>query len=124
MELYCVECKKNVDAIKVTGEKIYPHRPDLFNKIIYECPHCKNYVGTHPDGRPLGCIPNPLLKNARINAHNYIDRFWKSGKCSRSKIYKILSNHFGYRYHNGETKSIEECNEAIQVIKNYFKEGI
>ena len=121
-EIYCVTCGANIVAYLTTGLEIYPHRPDLSSKYFYRCPICKNYVGCHLGTRsPLGCIPNKKLKEARIKVHNFIDPLWKSGKMSRKEIYKILSKHFGYEYHNGNTKSISECEEAIKVIKDNIR---
>lgn len=57
MNIWCVQCQQNVDAELKTGDIIYPHRPDLANKNFYLCPHCKNYVGCHPNTtKPLGCM--------------------------------------------------------------------
>lgn len=121
-KIYCISCNAKVEAVKTNGKEIYPHRKDLYTKIFYKCPFCLNYVGCHPGTeKPLGCIPTKELKQARIKTHNFIDMYWKTGKCSRNKIYKILSNHFGYTYHNGNTKSVKECEEAIRVIKKYFE---
>ena len=120
--IFCVECNKYIKANLVTGEIIYPHRPDLYNVKFYQCPICKNYVGIHKGTiEPLGCIPTPELKQARIKVHNKLDYLWKSGKYKRHKIYKALSGHFGYRYHNGTTKSIEECNKAIEFLEQNFE---
>jgi hypothetical protein len=123
-QIYCVSCKKDVIATLTNGKDVYPHRNDLYNLKFYKCPTCNNFVGCHKGtNNPLGCIPSKELKQARIKAHNFIDSYWKTGKCKRSEVYNILSNHFGYEYHNGNTKSVEECEEAINVIKEYF-EGI
>ena len=122
IKIYCVTCQKDVEAYHTKGLEIYPHIPDLALKDFYRCPICKNYVGCHVGTRrPLGCIPNKELREARIKAHNFIDQFWKKKRCSRKEIYKILSNHFGYEYHNGNTKSISECEEAIKVIKDNIR---
>lgn len=120
--LYCVQCKDEVKPIKTNGKEIYPHRKDLYHLTFYKCPQCSNYVGCHKGtNTPLGCIPTKELKQARIKAHNYMDSFWKSGRVKRSKIYKTLTEHFGYEYHNGNTKSVQECEEAIKVIKENFE---
>lgn len=122
MEIYCIECKKQINAELKTGKEIYPHRPDLKNKYIYQCPHCKNYVGTHPNTIiPLGCIPNFQIKQARKRVHAVLDPLWKSKRYSRKEIYKIISKTLGYEYHTGNTKSIEECNRVIEIIKENFE---
>ena len=120
--IFCVKCNKDVEANLVTGKVIYSHRPDLYNLKFYQCPICKNYVGTHKGTiRPLGYIPTPELKQARIKVHNKLDCLWKSNKYKRHEIYKALSKYFGYEYHNGTTKSIEECNKAIEFLEQNFE---
>jgi len=122
MKVWCVKCNKKVEADLTTGNVIYPHRPDLANKNFYKCPYCKNYVGCHPSTtKPLGCIPTEELKRARIKVHSKLDALWKSGKYKRSDVYKILSDHFGYSYHNGNTKIVAECEEAITVLNNILE---
>lgn len=122
MKIFCINCNKDIEAVLTSGKEIYTHRTDLYNLKFYKCPICKNYVGCHKGtDKPLGCIPTKQLKQARMKAHNYIDKYWKTGICKRKEIYKILSNHFGYEYHNGNTKTIEECEEAIKVINEHFK---
>lgn len=118
MKLWCVQCNKKVESDLTSGDVIYPHRPDLSNKNFYRCPQCKNYVGCHPNTiNPLGCIPTEELKRARIIVHRKLDALWKSGKYKRSDIYKLLSNHFGYNYHNGNTKTVAECEKAMQILE-------
>ena len=120
--IFCVNCNKDVEANLVTGEIIYPHRIDLYSLKFYQCPVCKNYVGVHKGTiKPLGCIPTPELKQARIKVHNKLDYLWKSKKYKRHEIYKSLSDYFGYRYHNGHTKSVDECKKAEEyLIKNFY----
>lgn len=123
MLIYCVKCNENVKANLVTGREIYPHRPDLYNLLFYKCPTCGGFVGTHKaDNRPLGCIPTEGLKRARIGVHNRMDRLWKGGIISRNQLYKRISQEMGYEYHNGETRSVEECNRALQVINKIERE--
>lgn len=70
--LYCVARAKEVEAQALFGDSIYPHRPDLYGKRSYQCPHCGNYVGTHQDGKPLGTIPTPELRAMRNKVHAVI----------------------------------------------------
>lgn len=121
MKLQCINCDKDVEAELVTGDVIYPHRPDLKTRNFYKCPFCGEYVGCHPNTiKPLGCIPSKELRQARIKVHNKLDILWKSGKYKRAEIYKTLSEHFGYKYHNGNTKTVAECEEAIQVLEREY----
>lgn len=121
MKLLCINCNKEVEAELVTGAIIYPHRPDLAKKYFYKCPICGEYVGCHPDStKPLGCIPSKELRQARIKVHDKLDILWKSGKYKRAEIYKTLSEHFGYKYHNGNTQTVKECEEAIRVLEKEY----
>lgn len=118
MKIWCCHCNEDVDAALVTGGIVYPHRPDLNKKNFYICPKCNNFVGCHPNSdKPLGCIPTRELKQARIKVHNKMDPLWKSGRMTRKSIYSLLSQRLGYTYHNGETKSVEECNKAYNILE-------
>ena len=44
----CPYCSRR--AMLVTGQVIYPHRPDLHDLNFWLCDHCKAYVGTHKAG--------------------------------------------------------------------------
>lgn len=123
-KIFCVECNQEVDAVLKTGKDIYKHREDLYYLFFWQCPKCSNYVGTHKNSfrkhKPLGVIPNEALKKIRMKTHFYIDRIWKKRLMHRNKVYDFISEKLGYRYHTGTTKSIDECNKAINIsIKLY-----
>lgn len=135
MKLWCCGCNKYVEAELCGGDRIYPHRPDLYNLWFYQCPHCKNYVGTHKKWgmgtngrkhniRALGCIPTPELKKARHKIHEILDPLWQGNKPSgtRKRIYKRLSNALGYEYHTGNTRTIEECRTVYRLVKKIAEE--
>lgn len=123
MKIYCCKCRKKVEAYLVTGDKIYPHRPDLYSKHFYECPKCGNYVGCHgTTTRPLGCIPSEEIKIMRKRIHALLDPIWKSGKISRGKMYSAISKRLGYTYHTGETKTIQECLKIYDIITEIKQE--
>lgn len=116
--IYCTNCNDNVEAEMVSGLDVYPHRPDLSKLRFYRCPVCANFVGTHKGTpRPLGCIPSPELKRARIAVHNKMDRLWKSKLIRRTALYSQISKMMGYTYHNGETRTVEECEKALKIIE-------
>ena len=129
MELWCCGCNNYVEAQLVGGDIIYPHRPDLYDLKFYQCPNCKNYVGTHKqwgkgtDGRrfnirALGCIPTAELKNARHHIHLILDPLWQGKRSgTRKRIYKKISDALGYEYHTGNTKTIDECRKVYRLIK-------
>ena len=118
MLIYCVNCKNDINANKVTGKEVYPHRSDLYDLTFYRCPNCGAFVGTHKDGteRPLGCIPSAELKRARIIVHNKMDKLWKGGKIKRKDLYNLISKELGYEYHNGETREVNECWKVLNIV--------
>lgn len=120
----CENCKKEINANLIKGDVIYPHRPDLYSLYFWQCPICKNYVGTHKNSNkhaPLGTIPYQELKQARIKAHYYIDRLWKEKLYKRPEVYKLISDYMGFHYHNGCTRSVEECEKALNYAKNLYQ---
>lgn len=120
--IFCTQCNKVVSANKVSGRAIYPHRPDLYSKVFFVCPACLNYVGTHNDGRPLGTIPTPELRELRKRVHDTIDAYWlpTRDKQKRKELYAALSEHMGREYHTGELNTKAECLEVIRFFNNNF----
>ncbi len=88
---YCLNC--GCDTELVYGDKIYPHRSDLFHKTFYICPECKAYVGCHQDGRAFGTIAGPALRKARSRAHAAFDPLWENKNffSNRRKAYQWLA---------------------------------
>ena len=117
MEIYCCNCKEVVDAKLVDGNSVYPHRPDLYDKSFYICEKCHNFVGCHKDGTPLGTIPSPEIKRYRMQLHSMMDPLWKNKIITRAKLYELISSKLGYRYHNGETRSVDECKKVLSIVK-------
>lgn len=75
----------------VTGEAVYPHRADLWEKKFYQCKPCGARVGCHPGTeKPFGRLANAELRRAKIDAHAAFDKLWKSGKMTRSSAYALL----------------------------------
>lgn len=98
------------------GREIYPHRDDLQDILMYECPFCHNRVGVHKGTtKPLGCIPTQKMKVARRQVHSLIDPLWKSGKITRKELYKRISEKVGWSYHTGATKNLQELREAYKI---------
>jgi hypothetical protein len=123
MRIWCCKCNKTVNGILTTGKEIYPHRPDLYKKNFYKCPHCGGYVGCHQNSRrPLGCIPTEELKIARMRLHAKMDPLWKSKKITRKELYTLLKNKLGYTYHNGETRTVQECLKVWDILDEIEKE--
>lgn len=102
---------------KVTGKDIYPHRKDLYKKIIYSCSNCNAYVGCHGDSdKPLGRLANPELRKAKSAAHRAFDPLWKEKHMKRKEAYKWLAEVLGI---NGKDCHIgmfdvETCKKVIR----------
>lgn len=122
--LFCVCCNTEVQAQPIYGWSVYPHRRDLHNLLFYQCPYCGNYVGSHKDGRPLGTIPTPLLRNARHKVHLTIDEYWlpKKNRRKRKELYADLSNFIGREYHTAELNSVTECEKVIEYYNKNYKQ--
>ena len=82
-------------------------------------PACRGSVGTHPDGRPLGMIPDEETKKLRIKVHAMIDPIWKSGRGKRGSVYGWLKRIMDSpkEIHVGETTK-EDCLKLMEAIKN------
>lgn len=123
--IHCCECERKVFAHLVTGKEVYPHRKDLYNLPFWRCQRCKNFVGCHHKTqnrtKPLGVIANKELKKARLEIHKILDPLWKSGKLSRRKLYKMLSEKLGYQYHTASIEDIEEARVVYGFIQQIRK---
>lgn len=126
---YCGQFSK-----KVSGEAIYPHRPDLFHKVFYQCQPCDAYVGTHPGAdKPLGRLADSELRTWKKRAHAAFDPIWqerfevrrqkdpryKKGM-ARGGRYKKLADLMGIprdECHIGMF-DIERCKQAIAVCQS------
>jgi hypothetical protein len=126
--IYCTVCKQDVAAQECYGRHIYLRRPDLDDKRFYMCPTCGNYVGTHKDGRPLGTIPSPELRDQRKWVHNVIDPYWLedgyADRAKRKQLYSALSEALGKEYHTGNLNSREECVEVVSCYVRLRNSGI
>ena len=92
----CVVCPYcNMEANKVSGEFMYPHRPDLYHLSFYYCDykHEAAYVGTHKDGKPYGTLADAATRVARNKAHRSFDRLWKEKLVTRNQAYSLLTKH-------------------------------
>lgn len=124
-QLWCCQCQGEVDARLTSGAEVYPHRADLAALPRWICDACGNHVGTHhktdQPTRPLGNIPSPELKRARIHIHNLIDPVWKSGAVRRKAIYAHLSKMLGRQYHTGELRTLDEARSVYVAARAFLK---
>ncbi len=121
MDIYCCGCGEKVDARLTDGLEVYNHRKDLHQRPFWKCDKCGNFVGCHHKTdnptRPLGCIPTKEIKEARKHLHLLLDPIWQSGKIKRSKLYKLISDKIGWKYHTANIKSVDEARDIYKVIK-------
>lgn len=104
----------------VTGEAIYPRRPDLWAKRFWSCPPCKAYVGCHPGTTtPLGRLADATLRSAKQAAHALFDPLWQRGEMTREKAYAWLARELGIPgkdCHIGMF-DVDTCVRVIEVCK-------
>lgn len=112
----------------VTGEAVYPHRPDLFHLRFYRCVPCDARVGVHRNddkARPLGPLAGPRLRALRIEAHDLFDEFWihyetrGERRRARERAYVWLADQLGIHRdecHIGYTNEAE-CQAIIDFLR-------
>jgi hypothetical protein len=119
----CPYCGRT--AKLVTGNKIYPYRPDLYSKYFYKCNPCDAYVGTHKgkDHQPLGRLANKELRKWKCKAHNAFDSIWKSGKMKRHEAYLWLAGILEINVNNCHIGmfDVEQCKEVVHACNIYNK---
>jgi len=94
--LVCAECG-GVDVVCVSGDVIYPHRPDLHAKWFWRCA-CGAHVGCHRDTqKPLGTPAGPATRKARNQAHAAFDALWKR-KAARDQVSAREARKAGYTW--------------------------
>ncbi len=91
----CLECGQS--AALVRSQKVYPGRPDLWNKFMWLCA-CGAYTGCHegtqrPKGRPAG----KETRQARIAAHAAFDPLWLA-KQRREGLSRSKARKAGYKW--------------------------
>lgn len=97
----CLECGRAADLVQ--SQRIYPRRPDLWNRPMWLC-SCGAYTSCHAGtqvakGRPAA----KATRDARIAAHAAFDPLWQAKQrkegCSKKKArgagYKWLGQQLG-----------------------------
>lgn len=125
-QIFCVGCSEEVTARLTDGEEIYPHRNDLYDKPLWKCDTCGNYVGCHDKTddrtRPLGVIPTARLRTIRSHIHATIDPIWRNNWMSRREVYRKMSAKIGKPFHSAEIRSDEEAFAAHRAAEELYKE--
>lgn len=109
------------EAELTTGYKVYPHRPDLADLKVWACFPCEAWVGTHknsPTHAPLGRLANPELRKAKMAAHAAFDPWWKSGRMSRHKAYRLLAEKMGLTKEQAHIGmfDVEQCKQVVLLF--------
>lgn len=121
----CQECGGDSCEL-VTGERIYPHRPDLYWKRFWVCKQCPDaYVGCHGSSeRPLGTCAGPQLRKVRRQCHAEFDPLWQGEVFrSRTRAYNWLSNKMHKSVHFSQM-SMGECEVALRYIRVHYQQLI
>lgn len=91
----CEECGKRPGL--VTGELIYPHRPEYKDRPFWRC-LCGAYVGCHPGTyKALGTPCGYATRQARIAAHEALDGLWRR-KMAKDGVGKHEARPAAYRW--------------------------
>jgi hypothetical protein len=115
----------NTSSSLVTGEVVYPHREDLWNKHFYYCNnnHDPAYVGCHPNTTTaLGRLANSELRALKSKAHKAFDPLWKSGKMTRKQAYTWLADNLNIPDYEAHIGMFDEarCLVLIKLIKESY----
>lgn len=124
--VHCPYCGNKSEV--VGGSAIYPGRRDLADNKYFVCygsvksPHELAYVGTHPDGEPLGSLADANLRRNRQKCHAKFDPLWKDGIIfkSRTDAYRWLVANMGLpaeRCHIGYFRH-SACNKLLSLLSN------
>ena len=104
----------------VTGEVIYPHRPDLYELKFWRCVPCEAYTGCHGiTDKPKGRLANAKLRALRVQAHAAFDPLWQSGKMKRNDAYRWLAGHMNTTRKHTYIGwfGAERCKRVIEICK-------
>ena len=115
----CPHCEKAAELVR--GDRIYPHRSDLFALWFWLCEPCDAWVGCHKnsaDHSPFGGLANAETRKARISAHAAFDPLWKSGSMTRKAAYKFLADKMSLPVSETHISwfNAEQCRRVVEVL--------
>ena len=121
-DILCDYCSRPTE--RVTGDVIYPHRPDLSEKRFIRCRPCRAYVGCHVgSGKPFGRLADADLRKWKIRAHAAMDPLWQSYHTGRGRarqaVYGFIASQLGIRKrdcHIGRFDA-EQCKNVIEICE-------
>lgn len=126
MQEYPVECFCGSPAHLQENSLLYNGR-SYGNGKAYICdrfPLCRGSVGVHPNGKPLGTIPDESTKKLRMAVHAKIDPLWR-GRTDISK-HKARGSVYGWLRHIMDMTptechignfTAEQCTQALERIE-------
>lgn len=123
IKVICQYC--NNPAELVTGDVMYPHRPDLKHLWFWRCQPCRAYVGAHSTSQrhvPKGSLANEKLRELRKSAHYAVDVYWQTGKRTRSAVYAHIAVLMGLTKDKAHIGKFDEqqCKRAIALANNHL----
>lgn len=128
IRVVCPYCDRPAEL--VTGFRIYPGHPRLYDRKYWHCASCDAYVGCHAadsgfgDGTiPLGHLANAELRSWRSRAHDAFDPLWKSRAMRRTEAYAWLAGELGISVANCHIGmfDIDACRNTVEAINRYSK---
>lgn len=117
--IICPYC--SLPARLVDGSVIYPHRPDLKEKLFWQCAPCDAYVGCHSGtDKNLGRLANAGLRLLKSAAHRAFDPRWRDGSMTRSEAYAWLAEVMNMNKNDCHIGMFDE--DACEAVINICKE--
>jgi len=120
----CPTCNK--PSKLVTGDVIYPHRPDLSNKYFYLCKKHNSYVGCHPDSKDaLGNLADAATRELRSRVHKMFDPLWKDKHFKSRKVaYEWFAYSLKIKRQKCHVAMFDEvqCHQALAILQEQWDE--
>lgn len=117
------DCFCGTETEYIDSAAFYHGRSYGMRWICKRWPECRGSVGSHPDGRPLGTIPDESTKKLRIELHSIVDAIWhgKTGKekrYARGSAYRWLQNLTGLSQEDCHIGMFDEeaCRFALKRV--------
>lgn len=88
---------------------------------FYGCsryPACKGTHGAHKDGSPMGTPADKATRQARIRAHDVLDRLWKQEGHRRGDLYGWLAREMHLDPEDAHIAMFnrEQCEQVVQLV--------
>ncbi len=121
----CNYCGKTAE--RVTGQDVYPHRPDLFRRYFWMCRPCRAWVGCHErTGVPLGRLARAELRRLKMDAHSALDPLWKLYGWKRVWVYQWLSRELKIPADKCHIGMFDEaqCKAVIKAVQRLMRDPV